>query len=323
MKGQLVLISCLLVVLLCNVGVKAQQMNTIIIPQQVKVKQIEIELKDIAYINGSNSFIKQVGGISLGRAPLPDYRRSIYRQEVIYALKRSNVNLSQLNFNVPYQFSVVSDYRNLSVKQIIQKGKNYIYNRLPYANKDLKITAINPPQKLKVPYGTLEFKVGDNWSSNLLGRTSVAINIVVNGQVYKQVYLQYQVKLWRKVLVAKKSLERGQIIKPNLFKKQRRLVKSSRQEFVRLDTQLTGLKLKSYLSPGQPLLKWMVEKPPLVRRWKEVTIVAQVGGVKITTIGKALEPGYKGEIIKVRNENTGQTLKGRVVAKRKVKVIIY
>ncbi|GAB6099474.1 hypothetical protein JCM16358_13530 [Halanaerocella petrolearia] len=324
MKKNLIALNLLLLLLLFTSGIMANdsQVNTIVIPQQVQVTRLKVRLQEIAQIKGSKSFKEQIKNIDLGQAPLPDYKRTIYRQEVISVLRNKQIDLSQVVLQVPYQFNVISNYRKLPVKRLIETGKNYIYNQLPYSSNNIKIRAINPPQKLRVPTGNLEIEVESTFSRHLVGRTMIPVRILVDNQLYKRFYLQYEVKLWKKVLVAKENLKQDQTIKRSLFKEKRKLVTNPNQEFVTLDDSLTNMQLKNSLRAGRPLLKHMIEMPSLVKRWQDVMIIAQIGGVRISTIGRSLEPGHKGEIIKVKNKSSGKSLKGKVVAKGQVKVII-
>lgn len=314
------LVTTLLVVVLLLLVPAVTAANTITIPSRVQVKKMQVKLGNIAQITGDTSFVNQVQDITLGRSPLPNYQRTLYRQMVVNALQQKNIDLSAVSLNIPYQFVVTSKYKSLSIDKIVETGSNYIYDQLPYSEEKIKIIPISPPQQLKCPYGSVQMKVTSN-NRNLLGKTMVPIKILVDGQLYKQVYLQYRVKLYKKVLVAKTNLKRGRFVTQDLFKIEERTVTNRRGQLVAPQTELKGKKLKQSLQPGDVLLERMLEVPPLVKRWDDVTLIARVGGVEVTTTGRALEPGHKGEVIKVQNRNSGETIKAEVIGKGKVQII--
>ncbi len=315
------LVTTFLVILFLLLVPAVTTANTITIPSRVQVKRMQVKLGNIAQITGDNSFINRVQDITLGRSPLPDYQRTLYRQMIVNALQQKNIDLSAVKLNIPYQFVVTSKYKSLPIDKAVKAGKNYIYSRLSYAEEKIEITPISPPQQLKSPYGSIQFKVASN-KRNLLGKTMIPVKILVDGQLYKQIYLQYKVEIYKEVLVAKTNLKRGRFITQDLFKKEERTVTNNRGQLVEPGAKLEGKKLKQSLQPGDVLLERMLEIPPLVKRWQDVTLIARVNGVEVTTTGRALEPGHKGEVIKVQNRNSGETVKAEVIAKGKVQIIL-
>lgn len=67
------------------------------------------------------------------------------------------------------------------------------------------------------------------------------------------------------------------------------------------------------LRPGQVLQKRLLSSPVLVKRGDVVQIEARSGPVQVTASGEALEPGRRGDLVRVRNVNTGKVIRARVV----------
>lgn len=67
------------------------------------------------------------------------------------------------------------------------------------------------------------------------------------------------------------------------------------------------------LRPGQVLQKRMLASPVLVKRGDAVVIEARSGPVQVSASGEALEPGRQGDVVRVRNVNTGKVIRARVV----------
>ncbi|WP_198156963.1 flagellar basal body P-ring formation chaperone FlgA [Aquincola tertiaricarbonis] len=67
------------------------------------------------------------------------------------------------------------------------------------------------------------------------------------------------------------------------------------------------------LRPGQVLQKRLLSAPVLVKRGDVVVIEARSGPVQVTASGEALEPGKRGEVVRVRNVNTGKVIRARVM----------
>lgn len=321
MKIRKLSIILLILLILLTVDVIAAN-NVIYIPNQVKVKGMKVRLEEIAKINGSKEFKEKLKDITVGQTPLPGYQRIIYRDEVIYALKRKGVDLSKIYLEIPYQFSVEIDYKILEIDRLITKGKEYIVQQLEDKSQGVEISIVNPPRDLKIPYGRLEIEVLRKQQNSLLGRVMIPIKVIIDDKVYKRIYLQYRVEFWEKVLVAKDRIERGTKIDNSLFEVEEKLITNNYHQFVSADDDLSGKRMKSFLQAGYPLLKRMVELPHLVKRWSEISLIAKIGGVEIVTTGKAREDGHLGDIIKVENISSKKIVKGRVIAKNKVEVLL-
>ena len=64
----------------------------------------------------------------------------------------------------------------------------------------------------------------------------------------------------------------------------------------------------------------LVEMPPLVKRGDLVTILAEVGTLRITALGEVKATGRRGERISVVNLDSRKRLFARVIDARTVKV---
>ena len=75
---------------------------------------------------------------------------------------------------------------------------------------------------------------------------------------------------------------------------------------------LIGKIAKRTLLPGREILAIAVENPRAVANGAHVTLVYRDGALTIVTSAQALEPGGVGDTIKVRNEDSGLTVSGKI-----------
>jgi flagella basal body P-ring formation protein FlgA len=59
------------------------------------------------------------------------------------------------------------------------------------------------------------------------------------------------------------------------------------------------------LKPGTVLTARMVDAVPLAKPGQFITITLERGGIRVKTVGRAMEGGSYGQIIRVKNEATG------------------
>lgn len=75
---------------------------------------------------------------------------------------------------------------------------------------------------------------------------------------------------------------------------------------------LIGKVAKRTLLPGREILAIAIENPRAVANGAHVTLVYRDGALTIVTSALALEAGGVGDTIKVRNEDSGLTVSGKI-----------
>lgn len=90
--------------------------------------------------------------------------------------------------------------------------------------------------------------------------------------------------------------------------------------YARDDGQLVGKVAVNTLLPGRAVTLSAVRDPYLVRRGAAATIVFDAGGLRIQASGIALEPGGAGDLIRIRNADSGKIVSGTVLADGSVMV---
>jgi flagella basal body P-ring formation protein FlgA len=81
---------------------------------------------------------------------------------------------------------------------------------------------------------------------------------------------------------------------------------------LRFVDEAIGLETRVTLYPGRPIRLDDLGPPALIDRNQVVTLIYSVGGVGITTAGRALARGGLGDLIRVMNLSSRTVLAGRV-----------
>jgi flagella basal body P-ring formation protein FlgA len=84
--------------------------------------------------------------------------------------------------------------------------------------------------------------------------------------------------------------------------------------------QIVGKTPRRYLQTGKPVMATDLRMPVLVERGKLVTLLFQNPHMVITAQGKALEDGAEGEVIRVTNTRSRQTVQGVVMGHNRVAI---
>ncbi len=76
--------------------------------------------------------------------------------------------------------------------------------------------------------------------------------------------------------------------------------------------ELIGKMARRTLLPGRPIATRAIDNPRVVRNGADVQIVYVEGGLTIVAVGSAMQDAGVGEIIKVRNSDSGVIVSGEV-----------
>lgn len=106
------------------------------------------------------------------------------------------------------------------------------------------------------------------------------------------------------VVVARHTLERGQVISAGDLSVRKVNIGSTRGSYVLQPDEVTGLTVRRRIREQQPVAMTQLDSPVLVSRGQQVTMIAEQNGVQAQTVGEAMKKGRKGEVIKVRNTHS-------------------
>ena len=124
-----------------------------------------------------------------------------------------------------------------------------------------------------------------------------------------------------KVPVLSENIQHGSIISPRDL----HYIDIRENDFQKdtiVDTQqLIGMTARRLLVAGRPIRSHDIVAPQIIERGELVTLSLNSGSLNITTQVKALENGAKGDVIRVVNISSNQTLQAQVIRDGQVSVL--
>ncbi len=93
------------------------------------------------------------------------------------------------------------------------------------------------------------------------------------------------------------------------------------RNIIRKKDQLIGMTPKRGLNPTTPLRFSDLTRPEIVIRGKVVSILFKSGKISLTAIGKAIESGGRGDVIRVMNNKSHKTIEAVITGPSQVQVI--
>lgn len=149
----------------------------------------------------------------------------------------------------------------------------------------------------------------------------VVLEVLRGPAIIRDYQLIAEVQYFDDVVVATRSIERGEPIANEAVTVERRDVTMILGKYYARYDQVNAMRAKMRIGMGRPLSVNYLEAIPLVERGDMVRILAKVGGITATTMGIARDSGTKGEHIVVQNADSREKLLAEVVGPGKVQVV--
>lgn len=149
-----------------------------------------------------------------------------------------------------------------------------------------------------------------------LGRGSARVSVPVSceGSEHWTVRVPVQVQMFRKVLVSRHALARGDVMGAGDVQLEERDVARLGYGYVADATQLVGRTLRRALAPDTVITPGMLAPREVVKRGQHVSLVATLSGISVRVNGVALGAGDRGDLVQVRSLSCQCVVQGKVQA---------
>jgi len=144
-----------------------------------------------------------------------------------------------------------------------------------------------------------------------LGRNSIQVSCATSSSW--SLMLTAEIEVWRKVVVIRDHLSRGERINLNSLTLQERNIGNLQRGYFTDLSDVSGNVSKRSLRAGVAIDPSMIDLPIIIRRGQEVTLRVEHPGLSVNMKGIALSKGRKGDVIKVKNSRTDKVLFGTII----------
>ncbi|MGM0410875.1 MAG: flagellar basal body P-ring formation chaperone FlgA [Bacillota bacterium] len=297
--------------------------KVISIDSEVSANGEWIKLGDIAEISGFSDNVKnELKEINLEKAPRPSYEKRITKQLVKLILKDKDYEVKEIEFNMPEQIKVKALSQKISESEIENFVKKYVKDKIDYDYEKIEIDISSLSSEIIIPASDYSLAVNRE-KNNYRGNYSLPVDIMINGDSYKRLYVNLRTSIYRKAFEAKKTMYKGNKISKNDFElKTKDITKIDAPLIDDWDNSLVkDGKLTKTISNGEVLTAEYLEKPIIIKYGDEVQAEVIIGGIKVTAMVKAKERGKKGDKIKVENINSEKEFKAEIINNRLVRLV--
>ncbi len=181
---------------------------------------------------------------------------------------------------------------------------------------DLELLSVNSSD-IVLPAGNLEIDVKQlsSGNSNVI---VVKVSFFVDGKSVKSINLSLKTNMKKVVYVASRYMQKGVLITEDMIAE--KVIENIVPYAVEDKMDILGKVTTRIIYPGQIITDSSIAEEPLVSKNREVEAIKHTGSLTVTTVLIALQDGYLGQTIRLRNPDSFREVLGTVVGKDKVEV---
>ncbi len=279
-----------------------------------KVKNEYVTLSDIAFIKGNEDpeFIEFLSNIRLTKAPEPPDTKIVTRSEAIKKLKKYHIDTNSIKFSGAQKCLVAFDSEKIDSKLLKKKIRQYIKQKY----SDFKIIAISIPEKELYLSKNYKIKIKErNKTKNYLYLT-----LIIDQDSFSSQKIQATVKFDRivKVVVAKRDIPKNKLITIEDVQLAEKEIRG--RDYFHKYEEVLGSRAKRDIKEGTILKKYMIVPSYKVKKGRKVKIIYTKGNIRIELLGRALQNGKIGDVVKIKNISSGKVVRCKVIGKDLVTV---
>ena len=178
------------------------------------------------------------------------------------------------------------------------------------AEWEVRVTRLWTP--LPVPEGPLTVEILEPSINRITSNSILRCEIRAGRQLVGTRQVPVYIRLWRKVLIAETTLQRGLLLSDVALALERRDVLTLRDPLYELPSAAAAYELAESVTAGAPLTARAFRLKPVVFRGKTVTAIMTDNALTISLKVEVLEEGVPGQLVRVRNLHSRRELRGKV-----------
>ena len=287
-----------------------------------------VSIGDVTVLQAGNpAQNRRLASIDLDDAPQPGQKLTINAKQVEFRLLVAGVPQQTFLVQPNSTVLVTRKTHNLTSERIVAAARQLIATRLPWKAAEYTLTPaapVRPITGLIVPPDQVILRpvLQSSWPP---GRNvHLTVKVLVQEQLFATVPITMQLQRFSDTVIALRAIKQGHVINPADLHVERRDVTGETGYFTSTN-HLLGQTMRVavpalHIIRADNVIPKKTKQEPLIGVRDRVQIVAHTRGLRISTLGEALEAGRKGEVIRVRNVNSKKVLQARVVSRQEVLV---
>lgn len=250
--------------------------------------------------------------IRVASAPAVGGWLQLSRTSVVETLRLTGLDLSNFRWTGPESARVSRAMRELAETEVRDRITQELQRRCARNGGEIEVRFSRPWRSVSIPDEPLEVRLLDLPSTGLQTLISLKVEVMAAREPVGSWFQPIQVRHWCEVPVAASALRRGTPLAEAETVLERRDVLASRGVLKALPVAIQDYEMAESLAPGQSLSDRSLRLKTVVFRGHRVDARIQAGSLEITTKVEAMEDGFPGQSIRVRNPQSKREFRGVV-----------
>ena len=206
------------------------------------------------------------------------------------------------------------------VNEITAAAEDYLKLTIGPLDDTIVPTAGYLDPRLQLPRCTTALEPYLRPGTKVSGRTIVGVRCA--GSKPWKVYLPVFVAVMDEVLIARRSMPRGYLLRPEDVEINTRDISGLVGGYLSRTIDITGHRMKRAVARGTVIVPSLLQSEVLIKRGQSVTLTVLSESLNIKMSGKALADGAANQRIKVENTRSGRIVEGLVRSTEQVEVLV-
>lgn len=288
-----------------------------------RVSGRKVLLRDVARIDHVEPAIEeQLGGIELGTSPNPGFSRYIPRQTIESRIRALGLTSDDMTLSGAEGVTVQVKSVRIRGEELLHLGKEFLDGELAGLGGEYTIETVRNHAGVLVPVGNgmTAFDVKWHHTPRSTGIVSLDIQVMVDGDLYSTVPVQFKIRRFDYVLVAMEEINRSEPFTKSNTSVERVEITQVKGNIARSVKEMALYLSKQRIEPGTVIRQEAGYLPDIVQRGQAVSVTVKKGALSIRSRGTARQSGAFGETIEVLNPDSGNIFKSTVVGNGQVMV---
>lgn len=292
----------------------------IAVKERATVRGEKVLLGDIARFQPADGErVRRMKRLEVASSPPPGRTATLSDRFLMYRLYAELKREEGIKVKIPKQLLVERECVTIGVGQQKRIFRQYVLEHASWPPEKIHFERIRVAYPIRLPSGRVDWEVKGP-ARVRAGDLSVVVVFRVDGVPQRKISLSGRISVDQCVVKAARALRAGTVLTAeDLFTVTERRIRPAGNVFGSSEG-LMGMRITRGLRAGEPVTKQMVEPVPLVLKGRRVLIKAENEQIRITTFGKALQDGARGDQIRVVNLSSGKEIHATVKGPGQVEV---
>jgi len=263
----------------------------------------EILLGEIADVFGVNrQLVAKLTSFYLCDPPGKGESLRLTRADIRRKLQNSGIDLSSVIFAGSYETVIACEtINNLPDNPMARAVTDFLHKHFAKTGEEFDLHFRHIPELSKKLPGDCDFQVVTSANQNFSGNVVVIVAAVSQGRTVKKYPVSLKIRVYKEVLVACNTLNRGALLSPGDFEMVKREITMMRESPVDSFDELLNQQAARVIGKNS-ILTWNEKEPvPAIMQGDIITITLKADNFHITAQGRARKSGGVGETIPVIN----------------------